>query len=216
LTTYGAAVAHGAVTPPIPWQTTGSVGDPLDATQVALVQRAQAGDMDAFGELYDRTVETVHKFISWRVGDRQLVEDFTADTFLNALRRIDSFTWQGRDFKAWLITIARNRVADYYKSARYRLERTSGAIGDIADREDLDVEVQPDTAVMLRLTRADVRAALHKLEPAHEECLTLRFIEGFSLEQTAAIMGKNEGAIKALQYRATKALGRHIQPKDEQ
>src|SRR4029450_9068296 len=78
-------------------------------------------------------------------GNRQLAEDLTADTFLRALKRIGSFTWQGRDPGAWLVTIARNLVADHFKSGRYRLEVTTGDVLD-ADREDRGPEGSPETA----------------------------------------------------------------------
>ena len=99
----------------------------------ALVERAQAGDAEAFGLIYDRYVDTVFRFIYFRVGNRPLAEDLTSDTFLRALKRIGSFTWQGRDLGAWLVTIARNLVADHFKSGRYRLEVTTGDVLD-ADR----------------------------------------------------------------------------------
>src|SRR5206468_11851041 len=98
--------------------------DPSDAAAEvwALVERAQAGEAEAFGLIYDRYFDTVFRFVYFRVGNRQLAEDLTADTFLRALKRIGSFTWQGPDLGVWLVTIARNLVADHFKSGRYRLE----------------------------------------------------------------------------------------------
>jgi len=87
-----------------------------------IVAAAQNGDAEAFGELYDRYVDTVYRYVYYRVPDRATAEDMTSETFTHALRRIDSFSWKGRDFAAWLITIARNLLADHYKSSRYRLE----------------------------------------------------------------------------------------------
>src|SRR5262249_44589004 len=112
----------------------------------ALVERAQAGDADAFGLIYDRYMDTVFRFIYFRAGSRPLPEALTADTFLRALKRIGSFTWQGRDLGAWLVTIARNLVADHFKSGRYRLEVTTGDVLD-ADREDRGPEGSPEVAV---------------------------------------------------------------------
>jgi RNA polymerase sigma-70 factor (ECF subfamily) len=183
--------------------------DPSDpASEVwALVQRAQAGDAEAFGLLYDRYVDTVFRFIYFRVGNRQLAEDLTADTFLRALRRIGSFTWQGRDIGAWLVTIARNLVADHFKSGRYRLEVTTGDVLD-ADREDRGPEGSPEAAVVEHITNVTLLAAVKKLNPEQQECIVLRFLHGFSVAETAKAMGKNEGAIKALQYRAVRSLAR--------
>ncbi|MFG1775146.1 ECF subfamily RNA polymerase sigma factor, BldN family [Micromonospora sp. NPDC049051] len=183
--------------------------DPSDpATEVwGLVERAQAGESEAFGLIYDRYVDTVFRFVYFRVGNRQLAEDLTSDTFLRALKRIGSFTWQGRDLGAWLVTIARNLVADHFKSGRYRLEVTTGDVLD-ADREDRGPEGSPEAAVVEHITNVALLSAVKQLNPEQQECIVLRFLQGFSVAETARTMGKNEGAIKALQYRAVRALAR--------
>ena len=183
--------------------------DPSDAAAEvwALVERAQAGDAAAFGLIYDRYVDTVFRFVYFRVGNRQLAEDLTSDTFLRALKRIGSFTWQGRDLGAWLVTIARNLVADHFKSGRYRLEVTTGDVLD-ADREDRGPEGSPEAAVVDHITNVALLTAVKQLNPEQQECIVLRFLQGFSVAETAQTMGKNEGAIKALQYRAVRALAR--------
>jgi RNA polymerase sigma-70 factor (ECF subfamily) len=183
--------------------------DPTDAAAEvwALVERAQAGESEAFGLIYDRYVDTVFRFVYFRVGNRQLAEDLTSDTFLRALKRIGSFTWQGRDLGAWLVTIARNLVADHFKSGRYRLEVTTGDVLD-ADREDRGPEGSPESAVVDHITNVALLTAVKQLNPEQQECIVLRFLQGFSVAETAQTMGKNEGAIKALQYRAVRALAR--------
>jgi RNA polymerase sigma-70 factor (ECF subfamily) len=183
--------------------------DPGDAAAEvwALVERAQAGESAAFGLIYDRYVDTVFRFVYFRVGNRQLAEDLTSDTFLRALKRIGSFTWQGRDLGAWLVTIARNLVADHFKSGRYRLEVTTGDVLD-ADREDRGPEGSPESAVVDHITNVALLTAVKQLNPEQQECIVLRFLQGFSVAETARTMGKNEGAIKALQYRAVRALAR--------
>jgi RNA polymerase sigma-70 factor (ECF subfamily) len=183
--------------------------DPSDAAAEvwALVERAQAGESEAFGLIYDRYVDTVFRFVYFRVGNRQLAEDLTSDTFLRALKRIGSFTWQGRDLGAWLVTIARNLVADHFKSGRYRLEVTTGDVLD-ADREDRGPEGSPEAAVVDHITNVALLTAVKQLNPEQQECIVLRFLQGFSVAETAQTMGKNEGAIKALQYRAVRALAR--------
>ena len=183
--------------------------DPTDAAAevFALVERAQAGESAAFGLIYDRYVDMVFRFIYFRVGNRQLAEDLTSDTFLRALKRIGSFTWQGRDLGAWLVTIARNLVADHFKSGRYRLEVTTGDVLD-ADREDRGPEGSPEAAVVDHITNVALLRAVKQLNPEQQECIVLRFLQGFSVAETARAMGKNEGAIKALQYRAVRALAR--------
>jgi RNA polymerase sigma-70 factor (ECF subfamily) len=178
------------------------------ATEVrALVERAQAGEAEAFGLIYDRYVDAVFRFVYFRVGKQQLAEDLTSDTFLRALRSIGSFTWQGRDLGAWLVTIARNLITDYYKSGRYRFEVSTADLLD-PDAGDRGGGASPETAVVDHLTNVALLTAVKRLSPEQRECIVLRFLQGLSVAETAVAMGKNEGAIKALQYRAVRALAR--------
>ena len=166
-----------------------------------LVALAQTGDGEAFGQLYDRYVDSVFRFIYYRVNDRALAEDFTSETFLRALRRIGTISYQGRDIGAWFVTIARNIVLDHMKSARHRLEITT------ADSPESDDHApSPENAVLSTLTNERLMAAVGKLGEEQRECVLLRFIQGFSVSETAAVMGKNDGAIKALQHRAIRKL----------
>jgi RNA polymerase sigma-70 factor (ECF subfamily) len=193
--------------PASPADGTGGSDEP-DETIKSLVALAQAGDADAFGELYDRYVDLVYRYVYYRVGSQALAEDLTSEAFLRALRRITSFTWQGRDIGAWFITIARNLVADHFKSGRYRLEVATADMLD-ADR----AEEGPESAVLDTLTNATLLEAVKQLGAEQQECVVLRFLQGLSVAETALAMGKNEGAIKALQYRAVRALGRLL-PQD--
>ena len=166
-----------------------------------LVTAAQAGDGEAFGQLYDRYVDTVFRFIYFRVNDRALAEDFTSETFLRALRRISTISYQGRDIGAWFVTIARNIILDHVKSARNRLEITTADTVEGDQREP-----SPEAAVLDLLTSERLMAAVRLLGDEQRECVLLRFIQGFSVSETAAVMGKNDGAIKALQHRAVRKL----------
>jgi len=173
------------------------------ADVVDLVARAQAGEAEAFGSLYDRYVDVVYRYIYYRVSNQALTEDMVSETFLRALRRITSFTWQGRDFGAWLITIARNLIADHYKSSRYKLEVAT------ADMVDADRATEgPENEVLDSITNMTLLEAVKMLGPEQQECIVLRFLQGFSVSETALAMGKNDGAIKALQYRAVQSLKR--------
>ncbi len=179
---------------------TGAVGE---ADVVALVDRARDGDPDAFAALYDRYVERVYRFVLYRVhGDSALAEDVTSEVFLRALRKIKGFTWQGRDVGAWFLTIARNLVLDHFKSGRARLEvlgiEAPAAAGDrIMDAED---------EALSRVSAQDLYKAIGQLGTEQQEVIYWRFLQGYSVAETAAAMGKSDGAIKALQYRAVKAL----------
>jgi RNA polymerase sigma-70 factor (ECF subfamily) len=176
-----------------------------DATVADLVARSQAGEAEAFGLLYDRYVDLVYRYIYYRVNNPNLAEDLVSETFLRALRRIDSFTWQGRDFAAWLVTIARNLIADHFKSGRYRLEITTEDILETGPTQTTD---GPENLVLDALTNETLLTAVKKLNPEQQECIVLRFLQGLSVSETALAMGKNDGAIKALQYRAVRALAR--------
>jgi RNA polymerase sigma-70 factor (ECF subfamily) len=173
-----------------------------------LVEAAQGGETEAFGRLYDHYSDTVYRYIYYRVGSKATAEDLTSETFLRALRRIGTFTWQGRDFGAWLVTIARNLVADHFKSSRFRLEVTTGEMLDANE-----VARSPEESVLEQLSNEALLTAVRKLNPQQQECITLRFLQGLSVAETARVMGKNEGAIKTLQYRAVRTLARLL-PED--
>jgi RNA polymerase sigma-70 factor (ECF subfamily) len=180
--------------------------DPEGARVAALVELAQGGDREAFALLYDRYVDTVFRYVYVRVGQRALAEDLTSETFIRAMRRIDTFTWQGRDMAAWFVTIARNLVADHVKSARFRFEVTT------ADMRDADQRVEaPEDEVLARMRDERLVAAIRRLGSDQAECITLRFLQGLSLADTAAVLGRSEGAVKQLQLRATKALRKALE-----
>jgi RNA polymerase sigma-70 factor (ECF subfamily) len=186
---------------PLPRDQDASEIDAEHAATWSLVRAAQDGDGEAFGKLYDQYVDSVFRFIYYRVNDRALAEDFTSETFLRALRRISTINYQGRDIGAWFITIARNIVFDHAKSARFRLELTTGEV-----IEGNEVEAGPELTVLTRLTNSRLLEAVNALGEEQRECIVLRFLNGLSVAETAAVMGKNDGAIKALQHRAVKRL----------
>lgn len=174
-----------------------------------LVTRAQAGDTDAFAALYEQYRAPIFRFVYHRVGDRLTAEEIAQDAWVKVLKRINTVEFQGRDIGAWIITIARNLVADYFKSARFRLERLTGETP--SDLTDDDREVNPDAAVGDYLRSRDLITAVQRLWPDQREVIVLRFLCGYSVAETAAQMGKNEASVKALQYRAVRALARDEQ-----
>ncbi|MBA8954063.1 sigma-70 family RNA polymerase sigma factor [Actinomadura namibiensis] len=177
---------------------------PGDAMK-SLVLRAREGDAEAFGALYDNYVDLVYRYVYYRVGSHALAEDLTSETFLRALRRIGDFHWQGKDFGAWLVTIARNLVTDHFKSGRHRLEICTAELLE----PDLPQE-GPERAVLDAMTRRTLLTAVRRLGSEQQECVVLRFLHGLSVAETALIMGKKTGAIKALQYRAVRSLARML------
>jgi RNA polymerase sigma-70 factor, ECF subfamily len=167
----------------------------------ALVKAAQEGDMLAFGELFDRYYDVVFRYILFRTGDRTLAEDLTQETFVRALRRISSVSYQGRDIGAWFVTIARNLIFDHVKSSRYRLEQTTSDMVDFSPATG-----GPEQEVLDLATNDELLRCVRKLNPDQQECIQLRFLQGLSVAETAEIMDRNEGAVKALQHRAVRRL----------
>lgn len=170
-----------------------------------LVEQAQQGDMDAFAKLYDKYNDTVFRFIYYRTKQRELAEDLTSDTFARALRSIGNVTWRGKAYGAVLVTIARNLVADHYKSGRNRFEVTAGGTIN-ADQTNQTPENSPEEIMLSHLANLTLLAAVKQLNPEQQQCIVLRFLSDMSLAEAAEIMSKNEGAIKAMQHRAVRRL----------
>src|SRR5207249_1366839 len=126
--------------------------------------------------------------------------------FVRALRKIRGFTWQGRDVGAWFLTIARNLVLDHFKSGRFRLEKLGVDVGE-GNAEHI---VDPEDQALARVSQADLYRAIQQLGNEQQEVIYWRFLQGYSVAEAAAAMDKTEGAIKALQYRAVKALYRLV------
>lgn len=183
--------------------TPGEDEDPEKTRIAALVTLAQQGDAEAFGQVYDAYVDSIYRYLYYRVGSHALAEDLTSETFLRALRRIDSFTWQGKDIGAWFVTIARNLVTDHVKSSRFKLEVTTADMLD-ADRADDGIEEE----VLGRLQSAVLLDAVRKLKAEQQECIVLRFLQGLTVAETSKAMGRSEGAVKQLQLRAVRALAK--------
>jgi RNA polymerase sigma-70 factor, ECF subfamily len=169
-----------------------------------LVARAQLGDRPAFGELYSRYADVVFRFLLFRAGDRELSEDLTSETFLRALRRIDSVSYQGRDVGAWFVTIARNLLLDHVKSSRYKLERLEFRVGDELGGHSID-RTPLDDALTAEVTEVVLRT-LAQLTRDQRECLELRFLVGLSVAETAVVMGREGSAVKSLQHRGVKSM----------
>lgn len=181
-----------------------ATGEDTDPAVVELVARAQSGDAQAFAGIYDRYADQIFAYVYRRVGHRQVAEDLVGDVFLRAYRRLSSFSWQGVDLGAWLTTIARNRVHDHFKSARFRLERATDEVHEPAPSRDRSDD--PERVTVARdMTRA-LGAALEQLKDEHREVIELRFVHDLSVSETAAVLDRTVGATKALQYRALKAL----------
>jgi RNA polymerase sigma-70 factor (ECF subfamily) len=185
-------------------QAASSAADAAERSRIiALVELARGGDTEAFGMLYDHYHGSVYRFLYYRVGSVALAEDLTSETFFRALRSMSSFRWQGKDFGAWLMTIARNLTTDHFKSSRARLETTT------EDMSAHDATTEgPEGEVLALLTNEALLAALKKLPPEQQECLIMRFLQGLSIAETARVLGRSDGAVKQLQLRGVRNLAK--------
>ena len=170
---------------------------------IALVELARKGDSEAFGMLYDHYQGSVYRFLFYRTRSSTLAEDLTSETFFRALRSMQSFRWQGKDFGAWLMTIARNLATDHFKAGRTRLELTTEDMG-LHD----DATEGPETAVLASLTNEILLKALTELPAEQKDCLIMRFLQGMSIAETAKVLGRSEGAVKQLQLRGVRNLAK--------
>ena len=170
---------------------------------IALVELARQGDSEAFGLLYDHYQSSVYRFLFYRTRSSTLAEDLTSETFFRALRSMNSFRWQGKDFGAWLMTIARNLATDHFKAGRTRLELTTEDMSLHDDATD-----GPEGTVLAELTNEILLQALTELPPEQRDCLVMRFLQGMSIAETAAVLGRSDGAVKQLQLRGVRNLAK--------
>jgi RNA polymerase sigma-70 factor, ECF subfamily len=172
---------------------------------IALVELARTGDKDAFGLLFDHYHPSVYRFVYYRTRSQTLAEDLASETFFRALRSMNNFRWQGKDFGAWLMTIARNLTTDHFKAGRTRLEQTTEDMGV----HDATAE-GPETMVMASLTNEALLGSLQRLPKEQQECLIMRFLQGMSIAETAQVLGRSEGAVKQLQLRGVRNLAKLV------
>jgi RNA polymerase sigma-70 factor (ECF subfamily) len=165
-----------------------------------LIYRAQMDDRAAWDEIFQRNYHRVYVFIYARIGDQQAAEDLAGDVFLEAWKGIRRFTYRGIALISWLYQIAHNLIADFLRK-RSRLH-TQPLADDGAPVHDARDEAEQVAELQ------SVASALKKLTLEQQQVLVSRFIEGLSLAETGALMGKKENAVKALEFRALKSVRR--------
>ena len=158
--------------------------------------RASKGESAAFGLLYDRHVAAVYRFVYYRVRDDAEAEDLTSDVFMRALKAMPRYEPR-QAFLAWLYRIARNAVID-----RARRGKRQVPYEDALEHPIGDQVVVPDEQLAAASDSATLRDALAKLTPLQQEVVVLRFLEGYSTQEIARIVGKREGTIRGIQFRA--------------
>ena len=182
----------------------------VTSQEVLIVKKAISGDAEAFASLYDAYVDDVYRFVFHRVGHEQTAEDLTSQVFLKAWDNLGRYKVRGLPFGAWLFQIARNSVIDYYRTHKEILPLEPNA----ATEPDPSMNVARE--VEKRLEGEWVRTILYKLTQEQREVLILKFINGLKTKEIAQVMGKGQGAIRALQMRALHALADIIGKDDEE
>jgi RNA polymerase sigma-70 factor (ECF subfamily) len=189
---------------------TQSSESPDDPTVVALVNRVVVSrDPHAFGELYDRFVERVYRYLYFRTGSHPEAEDLTEHVFLKAWEAIGRYRWQGRPFLAWLYRLAHNAHIDHI-----RTQKPTTSLNN--DEHPVELASPAAAVELARTLDADLLArALCELTPDQQQVIVMKFIEGLDNERIALNMNKREGAIRALQMRALMSLRRVLESQGE-
>jgi len=164
----------------------------------SLVRRAQQQDQVAFTQLYEAHFDRIYRYVALKIGDRTEAEDMTQQVFLNALQSISSFKWKGIPFSAWLFRIAHNQVVDYLR----RKKKQAVPLNESLLRSDSNPQLMAER----NLDIEQLISATQRLTRAQREVISLRFAGELSVAEVAKIMGKSQGAVKALQHSAIVAL----------
>lgn len=170
------------------------------------LHRAQAGKEEAFTRLYDHYFERIYRFIYFRVSHKELAEDLTEDVFVKVFQSLKTLE-QAERFESWLYQIARNKVIDHYRSKKVlvpldEVEHTLEYETNIVDVVDL----QTKQKLFIKLLR--------ELTPEQQTVIKLKFLEDLDNETIAAMLNKQEGAIRVIQHRAITKLKELIEALD--
>jgi RNA polymerase sigma-70 factor (ECF subfamily) len=158
-------------------------------------------DRDLFGVLYERHVRRIYNYIYYRTGSVADAEDLTARTFFQAMNNLNRYQVQAVPFSAWLFRIAHNLVANWHRdSGRHRAASTDVMVEVPSD------DIGPHDIVEATEEKSELHQAILGLAADRQQLLILKFSEQMSNEQIGIIMGRTEGAIKALLHRTVKGL----------
>lgn len=169
-------------------------------TERRLVAASQKDPL-RFAALYEHYFNRVYAFALTRTGDRAAAEDVTSETFHQALRNLARFEWRGVPFSAWLFRIAANAAAKHVRRANRDL-----ALGEIAD--------VPEESWEARFIEVEERTRLFELVARlpwdQRQVVTMRFSAEKNTGEIADALGRSEGAVKQLQFRALRNLRRWV------
>lgn len=165
-----------------------------------IVEKAIQGDKIAFGELYEIHFDAIFRYVYRRTGDIPTAEDLAEEVFVKSWESIGRLA-KPEAFVAWLYTIARNKLTDYYRTAPSARQVPLEDALEIADPRKL-ADTFDDSVKEV----AQLKKALTKLPVAYKEILELRFFQDLDTPEIAKVLQKNAGAVRILQLRALKRL----------
>lgn len=164
------------------------------------IEKAQKGDKEAFGLLYDHYLPPIFRFISFKTSSKDEAEDLTHEVFMSAWKNIGNYKYEGFPFSSWLYQIAKNQVIDSYRTAKKNL--SLDAPEAILIKTNSVTEEKLDETMELNR----VRDIISTLKPIHQEVILMRFVEELSHEEIADNLKKSPGAVRLIQHRALKEL----------
>jgi RNA polymerase sigma-70 factor (ECF subfamily) len=174
-----------------------------DAAIDRLVQEARGGDAWAFGLLFDHYHLPVYRYIASRVQRPSDAEDLTQLVFVKALEALPRYEARGIPFGGWLFRLARNAVIDHVRTRHDHLDLEAAT-------QHAGRDAGPDEVTVARQELDEVAAALAALTDEQRDAIALRFFGGLSAREAAIVMGKQEGTIRGLQFRAIAAIRRQL------
>jgi RNA polymerase sigma-70 factor, ECF subfamily len=167
-----------------------------------MIRLSQEGDQEMFGQLYDAYIERIYRYIYFRVADEELAEDITSQVFLKVWEKLGTYQVGQSPFMAWLYRIAHNAVIDYYRTKKVSIPLDEANPVEISHADETDERLD------LQVKSQQLREALHGLTQEQQQVLVLKFVSGLSTSEIAEQLGKQQGAVRALQMRGLQALAK--------
>ncbi len=178
----------------------------MNESESLLVARATQRDREAFSQLYNLYFDRIYRFVRLKVNNQADAEDLTSGVFLNAWRSIDRFSPKhDTSFVAWLFRLAHNALIDSYRRGYDVVSLDTSQASRLNESSAL-----PEDNLDWRLTIMTLQQALSALTSEQREVVLLRFIGGLSAREVGDIMGKQEGTVRGMQFRALEALRRAL------
>lgn len=167
-------------------------------TDQELLSRALQGDADAFGDIYERYLDEIHRYVYFRVADRFEAEDLTETIFLKAWEALPRFRSEDVNLRAWLYRIAHNAVVDHY--------RTHKPASELPLEQARDTSPLPEHHLQTLEQHERLADLIRSMDANLQQVIVCRFANGMSHAETAEVMGIKEGHVRVLQLRALQKL----------